>query len=51
MKFFLIFLLFLCGCNREVEMFENPKLLTDKDGNRYVVEHHVGNTFTVRKID
>ena len=43
-------MLAVCACSPESRQFQQPKILTDQQGQQYVVEHHVGDTFTVKRI-
>ncbi len=53
--FFIVILLTLIGCSSNVEMDKRFKgneilLVTDVDGNSYIIEHHLGDMYTVKPI-
>jgi hypothetical protein len=52
MKYLIVFVaLLLCGCEPpEASKFRTLTIMTDADGNRYAVKHHLGGTFTVEAI-
>ncbi len=49
----ILIFLFFSACDSRIEMktfFENAKVLTDKQGREYLVEHHIGNVYTITPI-
>jgi hypothetical protein len=56
---FLLFALILAGllvsCAKQPsdvsDRFANPVVLTDSQGNRYVVQHYLGNNYSVHILD
>lgn len=53
MKFLPLLLLFAVGCSQTgdtVKKFQDPVLMTDGEGNKFIVEHHLGNVYTVKPL-
>lgn len=44
------FLTMVVGCGNAETRDIDGTITKDKDGNIYLIEHHYGNTFTVKKI-
>lgn len=46
-----IICIFLIGCSESTDNikihFENPTIVTDDAGNKFVVKHHLGNTYII----